>query len=99
MYVQLEEFSSNAFGAQQAIVTGHGFDQRDRLCSDFLMPRSSLRLLPPVPAERLAVPVEEGLGLHNEEHLFPVPDGPRQQKQEESIGPGTLWTFEPLDEG
>ena len=32
---QLEQFSANALGSPQAIVPGHGFDQRDGLGSDF----------------------------------------------------------------
>ena len=39
------------------------------------------------------MPAEEGIGLNNEERLFPVPDGPRQHDQEESIGPGTRWAL------
>ena len=39
------------------------------------------------------MPAEEGIGLHNEERLFPVPDGSREQDQEQPIGPGTRWAL------
>jgi hypothetical protein len=40
------------------------------------------------------MPGEEGLGLHNEERLCPVPDGSRKQQQEESIGLATRWALD-----
>ena len=39
------------------------------------------------------MPAEEGIGLHKEKHLFPVPGGPREYEQEESISPGTRWAL------
>ena len=35
------------------------------------------------------MPAEEGIGLHNQQRLFPVPGGPREDDQEQPIGPGT----------
>ena len=40
------------------------------------------------------MPAEEGLGLDNQERLFPVLGGPREQDQEKSIGPGTCWALD-----
>ena len=48
---------------------------------------------PPEPAERLTMPAEEGIGLHNEKRLFPVPDGSREYDQKQPIGPGTCWAL------
>ena len=39
------------------------------------------------------MPAEEGLGLNNEERLFPTADSPREDDQEHAIGLGTGWTL------
>ena len=39
------------------------------------------------------MPGEEGLGLHNEQCLSPVPAGPSEQQQEESISPAARWAL------
>jgi hypothetical protein len=40
------------------------------------------------------MPAEEGLGLNNQERLFPVPGSPREHGQEQSIRPGTRWALD-----
>jgi hypothetical protein len=39
------------------------------------------------------MPAEEGIRLHKEKRLFPVPDGSREYDQEEPIGPGICWAL------
>ena len=69
---QLEQLPADTLGSPQAIVTRHRFDQRNGLGSNFGSRRGRLGASPPVPAERLTVPAEEGVGLDNQERLFPV---------------------------
>jgi hypothetical protein len=42
----------------------------------------------------MAMPAEEGLGLDNQEHLFPTADGPCEQDQKYPIRVTTSWTFD-----
>src|SRR5262245_25173097 len=89
--LQFEQFAPNALGSPQTIIQRHGLNQGDGLGRDFGSPRNRFRTLPPEPAERLAVPVEEGLRLDNEERLFPVTDGTREYDQEHAIALRTRW--------
>ena len=40
------------------------------------------------------MPAEESIRLNNDERLLPTANSPCEQDQEESIGPGTRWTFD-----
>jgi hypothetical protein len=44
------------------------------------------------------MPTEEGIGLHNEERLFPTAGRPCEQYQEHAIGLGTRWALHPTAE-
>ena len=85
---QLEQFSANALGSPQAIVQRHRFNQSDRFSRQLGGPRGSLRSLPPVPAEKVAMPFQEGIGLDNQKRLFPPMDSTCEQHQEHSISLG-----------
>jgi hypothetical protein len=40
------------------------------------------------------MPAEEGLGLDNQERLFPAMGSPCEQDQEQPIRPGTRWALD-----
>jgi hypothetical protein len=93
VYAYLEQFATDAFSSPQAIVSGHGLKQRDRLGRDFGFPRGRLRSLSPVPAKCVTMPAEEGVRMHNEECLFPSSDSSREHYQENAISLGIRWTL------
>jgi hypothetical protein len=90
VHAQFEQLPADALGTPQAIVERYRSDQRDGLERDSRLPRGRLGALPPEPAECLTMPAEESIGLHNVERLFPVPDGPCEHDEKETIGPG-IW--------
>lgn len=75
----------DALGTLQAIVAGHDFDQRVRLGSDFGVPASSLGSSLPEPAEGLTMPAEMGIGLNDEQCLFPTAGSSCEQYQKHTI--------------
>src|SRR5215469_3971179 len=92
---QLKEFSADALSSPQAIIPGHGFDQRGGLGSHSGLGCCRFEAAPPEPAKCLTMPAEEGVGLNNEERLFPTAGSPCEQHQEHTIGPGTRWALHP----
>jgi hypothetical protein len=94
MPAQFEQFPADALGSPQVIIAGHGLDQGHRLGRDIGLPRGRFRSLPPVPAEEVAMPAEEGIRLHKEKCLLPSFGRPREYDQEEPISPGTRWALD-----
>ena len=76
---QFEQFPTDALGSPQTIVQRHRLDQHDGLGRNFGFPRDGLRALPPEPAKRLAMPTQQGIGLDDEERLFPTAGSPCKQ--------------------
>lgn len=89
----MRQFSTNPFGAPQAIIQRHRFDQSNGLGRNFGFPASSLGLLAPGPAEKVALPAEEGIRLDNEDYPLPSLGCPREQDQQQTIRPGTRWAL------
>jgi len=88
--VQLQGFPADTLGTPEAIGGGHLPDQGDRLGRDLGLARRRRgpRFPPPVPAEQLPVPAQEGGGLHDQQGLPPGPDAAGQERQQRAVGRG-----------
>lgn len=62
---QLEQFSADAFCAPQKVISGYLLDELDGFWRDARLPLLGFRFAPPVDAEEVAVPAQQGVWLHN----------------------------------
>ena len=87
---QFEQFSTDAFCTPQEILPGYLLDQLDGFWQDARLSRFGFGLSPPVAAEQIAVPAQQGIGLHNVESLLPEPGKSGKQDQTHPVSVGKL---------
>src|SRR5579875_2418789 len=71
--VQLEQLAADALGAPRPVGARYLLDQRDRLRRDARATSrgDALRATTPEEAEEVAMPAQQGVGLHDDEGLPP----------------------------
>ena len=62
---QLEQLPPDSFGTPRVIFLGHPLDEGDRLGADMRFMLRGFRFASPVDPEKLAMPTEHGVGLHD----------------------------------
>jgi len=91
---QLEQFATDPLRTPESILLCHFFDQRHCLFRDFRLRRTCSGFVLPEQPKSLAMPPEERLWLDNEKRLFPGPNHPSQQHQEDPICLHACWSFD-----
>lgn len=92
---KFQQLSSNPLASPRTIVLSHLADERDELSSDsWFSGFEGASTPPPVDSKEIAVPSEEGFGLHHVQGAAPVPGEARSQDEKEALRPGETGAFD-----
>src|SRR3954469_23254962 len=71
--IQLQQFTTDAFGSPQPVILRHLLDQRDGFGCEFRLAPivDRTRLVFPEEPEASPMPAQQGIGLHNQERILP----------------------------
>jgi len=91
---ELKQLPSDPFRSPQPIFLGQLLDEGDGLGGDMRLVLVGFRFVSPIDPEQLALPMEEGVRLHNVQGLLPKTGKSCQDDQAKTIVVGQPWALD-----